>query len=103
MPTPTQVYAEVAATYGNVDPADLGAVQRWYEEDLPDLPGATIERVLDELLSRGGFSSPATAAERNYPVRAPLPSLGQSKPARPPILAAGWGNFVRRAFQWREK
>ena len=35
MPTPTHVFADVAATYGGVDAGDMEAVQRWYEETLP--------------------------------------------------------------------
>jgi len=47
MPTPTHVFAEVAAKYGAVDAGDMEAVQRWYEETLPSLPSKKIEEVLD--------------------------------------------------------
>ena len=96
MPTPTHVFAELAATYGNVDATDSVAVQRWYEDELPRLPAATIEEVLEELAAQEGAAPSAVDAQRSYPARAPLPTLGQSKPVPLPLLAAGWRALFRR-------
>jgi hypothetical protein len=96
MPTPTHVFAEVAATHGNVDPGDIDAVQRWYENELPLLPAATIEEILEELASQEGSAPVAADSKHSYPSGAPLPSLGQSKPVPLPLLAAGWRAFIRR-------
>ena len=98
MPTPTHVFAELAATYGNVDATDSVAVQRWYEDELPRLPAATIEEVLEELAAREGATPSALDAQHNYPARVPLPTLGQSKPVPLPLLAAGWRALFRRLF-----
>jgi hypothetical protein len=38
MPTPTTAFADAAAEFGDVDPDDLEAVQRWFMEELPKLP-----------------------------------------------------------------
>ena len=83
MPTPITAFADAAAKYGDIDPDDIEAVQKWFAEGLPRLPVDTIERVLHDLLERDG-----AAAEREivpmYPKRVPLPSLGSSPPALPP-------------------
>jgi hypothetical protein len=95
MPTPTHVFAEVAAKHGGVDAGDMEAVQRWYEETLPSLPAEKIEEILDELLSREGLRSEGDGP-RVYPKTAPLPTLDQAAPVPLPLLAAGWREFLRR-------
>jgi hypothetical protein len=95
MPTPTTAFADAAAKYGEVDPEDIEAVQKWFAEDLPTLSPDVIEQVLRDLLARDG-----SAAEREiiavYPERAPLPSLGSSPPLAPPLLAEDWQRLLRR-------
>ena len=95
MPTPITAFADAAAKYGDIDPDDIEAVQAWFTDELPKLPVLTIERVLHDLLERDG-----TAAEREiapmYPKRAPLPSLGSSPPALPPLLAEQWRTLLGR-------
>ncbi len=93
MHTPTQVFAEVAARHG-VDPTDIEAVQQWFLEDLPKLPTAQIEEILEELLAyrEAGEVSIET---RCYPKSAPLPSLDASPPAQTPLFAARWGQVLR--------
>ena len=66
MPAPTDVFIEIAARHGGVDPGDLLAVQRWYEHELENLPEETIDRILDELLSHEGTRS-ATPTTRCSP------------------------------------
>jgi len=95
MPTPTYVFAELAAKYGGVDVGDMEAVQQWYEETLPSLPPEKIEEILDELLSREGLRS-EDDGPRVYPKAAPLPTLDQAAPVPLPLLAAGWREFLRR-------
>jgi len=101
MPTQTQVFAELAATFGGVDPSDLEAVQHWYDETLPTLPASTIEDVLNELVKREGFSNDDGYA-RAYPDKAPLPTLDQAPPVPLPLLAAGWREFLRRLLRRHE-
>ena len=95
MPTPITAFADAAAKYGDIDPDDIGAVQKWFADELPRLPVDTIERVLHDLLERDG-----TAAEREivpvYPKGVPLPSLGSSPPALPPLLAEQWRALLGR-------
>ena len=98
MPTPTYVFAEVAAKYGGVDSGDMEAVQHWYEETLPSLPAEKIERILDELVSREGLRSEGDRP-RVYPKTAPLPTLDQAVPVPLPLLAGGWREFLRRLLQ----
>lgn len=50
MPTPTDIFIEIAARYGGVDRENLLGVQRWYEHELEKLPEETIDEILDELL-----------------------------------------------------
>jgi hypothetical protein len=102
MPTPTYVFAEVAARYGGVDAGDMEAVQHWYEEALPSLPAEKIERILDELVSREGLRSEGDRP-RVYPKTAPLPTFDQAAPVPLPLLAAGWREFLRRLLQRHSK
>jgi hypothetical protein len=98
MPTPTYVFAEVAARYGGVDAGDMEAVQHWYEETLPSLPPQKIEEILDELMGREGLRSEGDGP-RVYPKAAPLPTLDQAAPVPLPLLAGGWREFLRRLLQ----
>ena len=98
MPTPITAFADAAAKYGNIDPDDIEAVQAWFADELPKLPVDTIEQVLHELLERDG-----TPTEREivpmYPKRVPLPSLGSSPPALPPLLAEQWRTLLGRLLR----
>ena len=98
MPTPITAFADAAAKYGDIDPDDIEAVQKWFADELPRLPVDTIERVLHDLLERDG-----TVAEREivpiYPKRVPLPSLGSSPPALPPLLAEQWRTLLGRLLR----
>ena len=93
MPTPTQAFAEVAARHG-VDPSDIEAVQQWFLEDLPKLPTAEIEEILEELLAYRETGEVHTET-RCYPEGVPLPSLDISPPAQTPLFAARWGQVLR--------
>jgi hypothetical protein len=95
MPTPTTAFADAAAEFGDVDPDDLEAVQRWFMEELPKLPPETIERVLRALLAQDGARATRKLTPR-YPERAPLPSLGSSPPAPLPLLSEDWRRILRR-------
>jgi len=94
MPAPTDVFIEIAARHGGVDPGDLLAVQRWYEHELENLPEETIDRILDELLSHEGTRSKAPTP-KCYPDDAPLPKLDECPPAEIPT-AARWLALLRR-------
>lgn len=98
MPTPTRAFAELAAKHGDVDPDDMGAVQRWYEETVPTLSPTKIEEILEELLSSERLDvkgeSPLV-----YPADAPLPTLDQAPPVPLPLYAAGWREFLRRLLR----
>lgn len=98
MPTPTRAFAEVAAKHGGVDPDDMGAVQRWYEETLPTLPPEMAEEILEELLSSEKLEV-TVKSPRVYPTEAPLPTLDQAFPAPLPLLAARRREFLRRLFR----
>jgi len=89
MPTPTRVFAEVAARVGGVDPEDTEAVVEWYESTLPTLPPEQIEEVLVELLDREGLEA-GPAPSCRYPESAPLPRLDDSPPVGEPRLAVLW-------------
>ena len=103
MPTPTRVFAEVAARHGGVDPRDAEAVLAWYEKTLPTLPGPQAEAILEELLAREG-SEEEGSGPRRYPDRAATPALDEALPAREPMLAALWWallgglRWLRRGF-----
>ena len=98
MPTPITAFADAAAKYGDIDPNDIEAVQKWFAEELRKLPVDKIEQVLHDLLERDG-----TAAEREivptYPKRVPLPSLASSPPALPPLLAEQWRTLLGRLLR----
>jgi hypothetical protein len=98
MPTPTDVFAQLAAKYGDVDPSDIEAVQHWYEKVLPTLVPGTIETVLSELISQDGPAE-TTQAPHSYPDKAPLPTLEQSPPVALPMLASGWRRYLRQFFR----
>ena len=86
MPTPTTAFADAAAKYGDVDPNDIEAVERWFTETLLTLPAITIEQVFQDLLEQDGAIAAREIAPV-YPKRAPLPSLGSSPEAAFPRLA----------------
>ena len=97
MPTPTHVFAEIAATHGNVDPHDTAAIQKWYIETLPTLKPELIDEILDALLRHDGVN-PTTSGEKSYPVGVPLPLLNDSPPASLPILRAVIRVFIDRIW-----
>ena len=95
MPTPTTAFADAAAKYGGVDPNDIEAVEEWFARELPKLPVDVIEQVLHDLLEKDGAPE-AREIVRRYPERAPLPSLGSSPRALPPLLSEPWRTLLRR-------
>jgi len=97
MPTPTAAFADAAAKYGDVDPEDIEAVQKWFAEELPMLPPEAIERIFDDLLARDGDSELREIVPV-YPDRAPLPSLSSSPPIAAPLLAEPWKRILSRLF-----
>jgi hypothetical protein len=95
MPTPTRAFVEIAERYG-VDPRDLHAIEEWYCESLPLLPGHEIEEILETLLSRPEgqpaiFCDPLDDAEG-----APLPRLDDCPPCTDPLLASRCRDLPRR-------
>ena len=98
MPTPTEVFAELAARHGGVDANDARAVARWYTEDVPRLPRETIESLLEELLRREGEAR-VGMVRRNYPPGNRIPALGVSPPAPLPLLAIGMRGIFRRMLR----
>jgi hypothetical protein len=101
MPTPTHVFAEVAARHGGVDPRNAQAVQDWYEKTLPTLPGPQAEAILEELLTREGLEE-EHEGPRRYPDRAAVPALDDAPPAREPMLAAVWWMLRDRLRRLRQ-
>lgn len=97
MPTPITAFADAAAHYGDVDPSDIEAVQKWFAEELPKLSPDVIEAVLRQLLSRDG-EAPDREMNPVYPKRAPLPSLGASPQVVSPLLAEDWKRILTRLF-----
>lgn len=95
MPTPTATFLEIAARYGDVDPADIEAVQHWFTEVLPGLPAERIEEVLEDLLASEGAEKTKETV-RSYPSDVPLPSLSSSPPVPIPPFAAGWRDLLMR-------
>jgi len=95
MPTPTTAFADAAAKYGDVDPEDIEAVQRWFADELPTLPVETIEQVLHDLLVQDG-AAPERKINLLYPARAPLPSLSSSPQVASPLLADDWKRLLGR-------
>ena len=95
MPTPTPVFAELAALYGDVDPEDIEAVQRWFAEELPKLGLDEIERIVAHLIAADGDVA-GTKIAPVYPVRAPLPSLRSSPPVEVPLFADPPPQWLRR-------
>ncbi len=84
MPTSTEVFADVAARFGGVDPHDPDAVRQWYETKMPTLPPEQIDEILDELLQKEGTG--AHSLPRCYPPSAPLPTLDEAPPAPLPLF-----------------
>jgi hypothetical protein len=98
MPTPPHVFADIAATYGNVNPNDSAAVQKWYIETLPTLKPERIDEILEVLLRHDG-GKPTASGEKSYPVSVPLPLLNDSPPANLPILRAVIEVFNNRIWK----
>ena len=95
MPTPTRVFAQVAARHGGVDPTDMEAVREWYANALQSLSREQIEAVLSELLSHEGAEA-GPEPPRHYPEPAPPPTLDESPPVGEPSLATLLHEIVRR-------
>ncbi len=51
MPTPMEVFVQMAVKYGNVDPTDEEAVDRFFEEELPKLPERQQLEIVETLLA----------------------------------------------------
>ena len=98
MPTPTRAFADMAFKHGGVNPDDLEAVQHWYERVLPTLPPKTVEKVLEGLLENETLDL-KDEPRRVYPEITRLPSLEEAPPVPLPLLAAGWGEFLRRLLR----
>ncbi len=77
-------------------------MQRWYEEQLSQLPPETIEEILEALLDHDqtdtGRSDPMP---HNYPSGAPLPNLDEAQPVSLPLFAAGWRELIRQLLKRR--
>ena len=93
MPTPTRSFLDVATRYGNVDPDDPEAVQRWFTRVLPTLRRETVEEILELLLENEGARDDAERPG-NYPRDVPLPTLSASPPAPIPLFASGWRELL---------
>lgn len=78
MPTSTEVFADVAARFGGVDPHDPDAVRQWYETKMPTLPPEQIDEILDELLQKEGTG--AHSLPRCYPPRLPFQPWTRHRP-----------------------
>lgn len=87
MPTPTRAFVEIAERYG-VAPHDLDAIEKWFCESLPLMPGHEIEEILETLL-RWPERQPATFGDpRDETEEAPLPRLDDCPPCAVPLLAS---------------
>ena len=100
MPTPTRVFAQVAARYGGVDPGDMEAVRDWYEKELQGLSAEQIEAVLSELLSDEGVEA-GPEPPPQYPEAVPPPTLDESPPVADPKLATVLHEITRRLRRLR--
>jgi hypothetical protein len=98
MPTPIHVFAEIAATYGNVNPDDADAVQKWYIETLPTLKPELIDEILEALLRHDG-TKPIPTAVKSYPIDVPLPSLKDSIPVKSSILRTVFDLYLKRIWK----
>ena len=93
MPTPIRYFSEIAAKYGDVDPDDADAVQKWFLDTLPSLESEQIDEILEAILRNDGAES-GPAGNRVYPVGVPLPSLKDSPPATLPLLSVAMDLFL---------
>lgn len=98
MPTPVQAFATVAAKHGDIDPSDLQAVRRFYEETLPTLEPTEFFTILEELLAYEGRAG-EVGPEPVYPRASALPTLLGSPPPLLPLLACGWGAMLCRLLR----
>jgi hypothetical protein len=97
MPTPTGVFAQVAARHGDVDPNDAEAVQRWYAETVPALSPEKLETVLEDLLEQESDPHEPLLAPM-YPRGVPLPEQASAPPVALPLLVRIWAAvFGRRS------
>lgn len=58
-------YATIAQTYGNVDPSDEAAVQRFFEETLPTFSPTKQQEIVDELFFKTTGLGPDFPQEQN--------------------------------------
>jgi len=89
MATAYQFFSELAGRYGGIDRTDAEAVTAFYTDTLQTLPGATIERVLDELLECE-MESDSEQVEPWYPAPVGLPNARHSPPVPVPLLLRAW-------------
>ncbi len=66
MATPTTAFADAAAKYGDVDPEDIEAVQKWFTEALPTLPLNIIDSLPTTARPPTVRSSRSTLSELRY-------------------------------------
>ena len=77
MPTPQNVFAEIASRYGQVNLADEEAITNFYRDILPGLPVDQIAAIQQELLDGEGVPS-GTPTKREYLTDVSLPKLDES-------------------------
>ena len=98
MPTPIHIFAQIAATYGNVNPDDADEVQKWYIETLPTLKPELVDEIIETLLRHDG-TKPIPFAEKTYPVEAPLPLLKDSIPVKSSILRVVFDLYLKKIWK----
>jgi hypothetical protein len=76
-----RVYREVAHIYGNVDPNDTVAVEKFYEDVLPTKPLRLRQEVFDTIFSHDGEDE----SPINHPLGAPNNGIKQKVGKRTPL------------------
>lgn len=88
-------FKEVAQKWGNVDPKDDRAIEKWFIEEFPKLPQKTLNDILDELIQYN--------SEREdepdliiYPTNISLPLMKDNVPATGFL----WRNYYKLIIRY---
>jgi hypothetical protein len=98
MPTPVKYFIQVAQKWGNVDPNDTQAIEKWFLNDFPKLPKKEINAILGELIENSN-AEPGDPGKIVYPSEVPLPLFKDILP----VSGISWAQSYKAFLKYLQK
>lgn len=94
MPTPSRFFKAVAQKWGNVNPDNDQAVEKWFLQDFPKLPKKDLNTILDELIQYNNEKS-IDPGKVIYPADIPLPFMKDTIPFKGFLWVNLYKSFIK--------